>query len=54
VILFSQDIFNCENVVFNAFQNPVLYTVYGEIISSKTLRENFGGRFSQVISTNRM
>ena len=34
VILFSQKYTTCENVVLNAFQNHVLYNVYGEIISS--------------------
>ena len=34
VILFSQKYTTCENVVFNAFQNHVLYNVCGEIISS--------------------
>ena len=34
VILFSQKYTTCENLVFNTFQNHVLYNVYGEIISS--------------------
>ena len=44
VILFSQNIFVCENVVFNAFQNPVLYNVYGEIVSSNNTSWKLWGK----------
>ena len=36
VILFSQKLSICENIVFNAFENTGLYNDYGEILSSNT------------------